>query len=74
LAVDEWHLDPDFCIAERFVRTVKVVNDTAERGIRLISDFATSITTDPMQQFALLQAVERHRRLYPDLPKKTLNM
>ena len=72
--VDERHLDSDFCIAERFVRTVEVVNDTAERGVKLISDFATSITTDPMQQSAQLQDGEHYRRLYPDFAKETLNI
>ena len=71
--VDQWDLDPDYQLAHKFVRTVKVVNDAAERGIKLISDFATSITTDLEQRAALLQGVERHRRDFPDFDKKTLN-
>jgi hypothetical protein len=71
--VEQWKLEPDFCTANDFVRTVKVVNDTAERGVKLMTDFATCITTDPIQRAALLQAVERHRQLYPDCLKSTLN-
>jgi len=71
--VDQWHLNPAFQITENFVRTVKVVNDAAERGIKLITDFAQIITTDPEQQSALLQGVENHRCQYPDFDKKTLN-
>jgi len=50
---EHWSLDPDFKIAERFAQSVKVVNDTHKRGIKLISDFATIITTDPVQRDAL---------------------
>jgi hypothetical protein len=74
LPVEQWHTDADFCTAETFVRSVKVVNDAAERGVKLMTDFATCITRDPDQRAALLQAVERHRQLYPDSQKKALNI
>jgi RNase P/RNase MRP subunit p30 len=66
-------VDPAFQIAENFVRTVKVVNDAAEHGVKLLFDFANLITSDPEQRAALLQGVEMHRKLYPDYGKKTLN-
>ena len=71
--VEDWSFDPDFQIAENFVHSVKVVNDAAERGVKLISDFATIITTDPAQRQALLQGVENHRQMYPDFKKTTLS-
>ena len=71
--VSQWSGDPAFVVAEQFVRTVKVVNDSAERGVKLISDFATIITTDPDQRAWLLQGVEQHRKLYSSFDKKTLN-
>jgi hypothetical protein len=72
-AVD-WSSDSAFLVAERFVRSVKVVNDAAERGVKLISDFATIVTTDPEQRAWLLQGVEHHRKLFPTFDKKTLNV
>jgi len=63
-------IDSDFICALNFVKHTKDVKDTAERNVKLITDFATSITTDPAQQSALLQAVEHHRMLYPNLLKK----
>ena len=69
----EWQLDPDFLATESFVQTVKVVNDAAERGVKLISDFANIITSDPEQRAALLQGVEEHHHQYKDFDKKTLN-
>ena len=41
MPVAEWPSDPAFVVAEKFVRSVKVVNDAAERGVKLVSDFAT---------------------------------
>ena len=48
--VNHWPSEPVFLTAEKFVRMVKVVNDTAEREVKLISDFATIITTDSEQR------------------------
>jgi hypothetical protein len=70
---DDWPEDADYQISNKFVKSVKVVNDPAERGIKLISDFATHISTDPDQQAALLQGVEKHRRDFPSFTKKVLN-
>ena len=38
--------------AQKFVRLVKVTNDVAERGVKLMNDFATQITTDPRREAA----------------------
>ena len=73
MPVAEWPSDPAFVVAEKFVRSVKVVNDAAERGVKLVSDFATVITTDPVQRAWLLQGVEEHRKQFPAFDKKTLN-
>lgn len=70
---NQWSCDPTYLSAEKFVRTVKVVNDAAERGVKLISDFATVITTDPEQRAWLLQGVEKHRKEFQTFDKKTLN-
>ena len=47
--IEQWTEQPGYKEAEKFVCTVKVVNDTAERGVKLISEFATIITSDPEQ-------------------------
>jgi hypothetical protein len=51
---------------------IKVVNDTAERGVKLVSDFAHSITNNEQQRQYLLQVVEHNRSTIPDFRKKTL--
>ena len=70
--IHQWTEHPGYQETEKFVCTVKVVNDTAERGVKLISEFATIITSDPQQRAWLLQGVESHRQQYPDFDKKTL--
>jgi hypothetical protein len=68
----QWNLDSDYLVAEDFVHHTKVVNDLAERAIKLIQDFANGITKDEEQRQYLLQVVENHRRSIPDFQKKTL--
>ena len=49
----EWLLKPvlswpalkDFQVADAYVKSLKVVNDIAERGVELMSDYANKITT-----------------------------
>ena len=42
----EWETLGDFCCARDFVRTVKDVNDAAERGVKLNIDCAAIIADD----------------------------
>ena len=45
----------------RIIRNLKVVNDVAERGVKLATDFSDIITTDEEQMQYLLQVVEDSR-------------
>ena len=69
----QWEDNPSYKEAETFVRTVKVLNDLAERGIKLITDYAHCLTKDEEMRKILLHGVEQNRRKYPDFRKKTLN-
>ena len=44
-------------------------NDTAKMGIKMISDYAQTITKDESQRQALLQVVQEHRKLHPGQSK-----
>ena len=44
-------------------------NDIAEGGIKMISDYAQTITKDESQRQALLQVVQEHRKLHPGQSK-----
>ena len=54
------------------MRTVKVVNNAAERGVKLNIDCAAIITDDVQQKHDLVQAIEAHREQFPDFAKATL--
>ena len=51
---------------------LRVTNDTAERGVKLLTDFISELTTSDEERQQLLQVVEAHRKRYPDYSKKTL--
>lgn len=62
---EEWCSDESYLDAKQRVASLTVVNDVAERGVKLISDFNMKSTRDPVQQQYLLQVIEEHRREYP---------
>jgi hypothetical protein len=70
--VSMWQDMPGYREASTFVGNLLCTNDTAERGIKLISDYIGVITKDDEQRQYLLQAVEEHRTMYPDAKKSTL--
>ena len=57
-----WPDDPDFGAVNRFVRTVKTTNDTAERGVKLMTDYAKIRTGDETKKQWILQVVDCHRK------------
>ena len=73
LPIDQWKNNEPYNEMKRFIECLLVTNDTAERGVKLVSDFANSITKDPQDREYLLQIVEQHRRLFPDQNKSTLS-
>ena len=71
--LDKWEESEDFRKARQFVTTVKVVNDAAERGIKLASDYAESLTKDSVVRQKFFQTVEFHQREKADKKKSTAN-
>ena len=58
--VEEWPHDKSYCIARNVVKQTKVVNDTAERGVKLMEDYNKIITNDEQQNQYLLQVVSNY--------------
>ena len=71
--LDKWEESEDYRKARQFVTTVKVVNDAAERGIKLASDYVQSLTKDSEVRQKIFQAVEWHRRKKANTKKSTTN-
>ena len=71
--LDKWEESEDYRKARQFVTTVKVVNNAAERGIKLASDYVQSLTKDSDVREKIFQTVEYHRREKADKKKSTAN-
>jgi len=67
-----WKTNASFLKAKNAVSTLTVVNDTSERGVKLMQDFHGLITVDEEQKQFLLRCVQEHRKMYPNCNKKTL--
>ena len=52
-----WHQDKDFTAARNIVKKLKVIYDTAERGVSLIQEFNDQLTRDEDQKQFLLHVV-----------------
>ena len=70
--VKMWELFSDFRKFKDYVTNVSVTNDLAERGMHLITEFASKCQNKEERE-ALLQVVEQHRKQFPDFSKKTLS-
>ena len=69
---DSWVTFDDFQLANKHVRSLAVVHDRAERAMKLVQDFNSSITTSEEQIQYLLQVVSSHRAKYPEARKPLL--
>ena len=70
---NNWEEEESFRVAKDFVKTVKVTNDVAERGVKMAKDYATILTKDDGIRTKLLQGVEMCRQKFPNFMKKNLN-
>jgi hypothetical protein len=70
--VKMWELFSDYRKFKDYVSNVSVVNDLAERGMHMITEFASKCENKEERE-ALLQVVEQHREEFPDFSKKTLS-
>ena len=67
-----WSSNESYNKMESFVKDMKVINDPAERAIKLMSDYTDRIVNDEEQKQFLIQSIEENRGLLPDFKKDTL--
>ena len=72
LPPSQWDQDPDYREMEKFARSVKLTNDIAERGVKLISDYSDKLTKDSDERKKLVMVVQNHRQAFPAFRKKDL--
>ena len=71
-APEEWVGDASFQAAKKNVSALVLVNDRAERAIKLIEDYNAILTKDESQKQALLHVVTEHRKRFPNANKSTV--
>ncbi|GBP68430.1 G-protein-signaling modulator 2 [Eumeta japonica] len=67
-----WPSNTSFLRVKEQMMTLRAVNDTAERAVKLMQDFHEKITVEEEQKQVLLRCVQEHGLIYPDCKKKTL--
>ena len=68
-----WHLSTDFRQIETFAKKLTVVNDLAERGCHLATEFINRVESDEQRE-ALFQTVEDFRAKVPNTNKENLKL
>ena len=63
--IDTWKKNPAIVNAKLVIDHIKVVNDAAERGVKLAQDFQGAARKEKRYQ-NVLQVVENPRKLIPD--------
>ena len=71
MPVTTWETNENFCKMRTWVLNLRVTNDCAERGVKLISDYAKCLTKDSVDRQNLLQVVLSNRNQFPDANVET---
>lgn len=67
-----WETNTDFVNAKNIINSLTIINDTAERAVKLMDDFNESLTLNEEQKQYVLLCVQQHRKTYPNCKKSTL--
>ena len=71
LPVDQWEDDDQFKIMANTMRNLAVVNDTAERGVKDVEDYANP-AHDGAQRGRIILVVNSHRFKLPEFLKNEM--
>lgn len=69
---ETWEQNDCFVKVQNYLRHMKVVNDSAERGIKLCSEFIQILTKNEDNRQEMLQVVESHRYRVKERTKRAL--
>lgn len=68
-----WPTDNNFKTALQIVNDINVVNDTAERAVKLMQDYNPMLTKDEEQKQYILQVVKNYQKQFPMSTKQILS-
>ena len=69
IPVNEWNIHEGFIKLKDFLNTLLVINDAAERGIKLASDYKDILTKVGEEKESIIQIVEFTSRKISDCKK-----
>ena len=72
LDVHQWHLMSGYRRFSEFVMKLLVVNDPAERGVKLIQDFISTSTDEGLRQAKMISASEQRKKISINISKSQL--
>jgi len=58
--------------AKNIINSLTIINDTAERAVKLMEDFNASLTLNEEPKQYVLLCVQEHQKTYPNRKKSTL--
>ncbi|CAH0392261.1 unnamed protein product [Bemisia tabaci] len=67
-----WLANPQYLKNREIVKKIKVVNDTAERGVKLFEEYSQKLTKSDEERQPILQVVSDYRKAFPNVKKSTL--
>lgn len=67
-----WSQNVNFNVGLDLVKNLRVVNDNAERAIKLVEEYNDKLTKKEDQKQFLLQIIEEYKRNVPDSRKATV--
>jgi len=68
-----WQNDENFQRGLDILKRIACVNDSAERGVKLIQEYQNLLTTNEKEKQYILKIVAEHRKMYPDATKTCLS-
>nr|CAR82250.1 hypothetical protein [Cotesia congregata] len=72
LDVETWADNNDYLEGLRIVKNLQIVNDVAERAIKLTQEYINILTTREDQKQYLIQVVSEYKKKYPNATKACL--
>ncbi|KAL4103552.1 hypothetical protein QTP88_018914 [Uroleucon formosanum] len=69
---ENWPNIKSYTNAKNILQNLNVVNDVAERGVKLMEDFNTKFTKNENQKQYVLKLVQEYRKKYPSHRKDLL--
>lgn len=67
-----WCENAEYQNGFKIVKNLKVVNDVAERGVRLFTEYNEILTRDEEQKQFVMQLVSEHQRIFANANKETV--